>query len=648
MALVPHKITALAESDAQGTDGKNIVAGAVVSLYDTNGAAVTLFDDAAGGNGSTAKTTDSEGAVVVYVNPGIYSEEINGGLRRSITVADNSLRSQLADADSDVLVGGVEVKGIASAISKVLNLGTQSVTAPASTSYLRVDDGSLEGLVIYPFENSFSSLAHNVTNIQENSFGGYDVSTDQGVFEFVSLQNLDYRRDLDARGWGLTPEDKALVPTVNQTTRILKIRDYIKDNFVVIKVPSGNYLCDGDALDFRDCTVGGFLGAGVDKTTFYAATDNTTTAWFNLGTDGGPFEPTTSDVQFGDYGGFSLRCNGRNISKACSHNFFRRGSDRDVRVYDAATSFSYDYGWLNTFGPLRSQNHKSTGHRFGGSSLNAVTFTNLEASSNVPNVRDYSFENPNTVLLISPDAEGAGGGFYFEDGRSVTLLNLHSEAENTKLRTMSSSTNGLCINVIGGAAFNAPAFFALPDAIQALTVTNFCLYDVGSDFSGVLWQINAKNVIVNNLNVVDSNKNKASRKQVRTWLLSSLGTNVEFCSLDGEILRSNGVNTLVNESDRYFSVITTPSTPVDIATAVDIERTTAEITISQRLNASQDAAVRILATVSSDGTFTQSEIASVNNGPAGIALGYNNSSKRFTVDSSFGVSTKIKIEYWRN
>lgn len=86
MALVPHKITALAISDADGTDGKNIVAGAVVSLYDTDGNAVILFDDENGSNGSTVKQTDNEGVVVVYVEEGEYDEEVNGSTRRRVLV----------------------------------------------------------------------------------------------------------------------------------------------------------------------------------------------------------------------------------------------------------------------------------------------------------------------------------------------------------------------------------------------------------------------------------------------------------------------------------------------------------------------------------------------------------------------------------
>jgi hypothetical protein len=93
MALVPHKITALAESDADGTDGKNIVAGAVVSLYDVDGNAVTLFDDASGSNGSTAKQTDVTGQVVVWVTAGEYDEEVNGSIKRRINIGGNSVIS---------------------------------------------------------------------------------------------------------------------------------------------------------------------------------------------------------------------------------------------------------------------------------------------------------------------------------------------------------------------------------------------------------------------------------------------------------------------------------------------------------------------------------------------------------------------------
>jgi len=90
MALVPHKITALAESDEQGTDGKNIVAGAIVVLYDTSGEAAVLYDDENGANGSTVKQTDANGVVVVYVEEGEYDEQVNNGIKRRVLIGSKS------------------------------------------------------------------------------------------------------------------------------------------------------------------------------------------------------------------------------------------------------------------------------------------------------------------------------------------------------------------------------------------------------------------------------------------------------------------------------------------------------------------------------------------------------------------------------
>lgn len=79
MSLVPYTITALAESDAGGTGGKNIVEGAVCSMYlQPSDTVVTLYDDAAGSNGSASKLTGTNGQVVVYVERGTYRLSVNG------------------------------------------------------------------------------------------------------------------------------------------------------------------------------------------------------------------------------------------------------------------------------------------------------------------------------------------------------------------------------------------------------------------------------------------------------------------------------------------------------------------------------------------------------------------------------------------
>lgn len=85
MALVPYTVTALAESDAEGTDGKNIVAGAVVTLTDTNGNAANMYDDEAGSSPSTAKVTGSNGQVIIYIEEGEYTLSVNGSESKIIT-----------------------------------------------------------------------------------------------------------------------------------------------------------------------------------------------------------------------------------------------------------------------------------------------------------------------------------------------------------------------------------------------------------------------------------------------------------------------------------------------------------------------------------------------------------------------------------
>lgn len=78
MRLLPYTATALAESDADGTNGKNIVEGATVSFFDVDMNAVLLYDDDAGANPSTAKLTGANGQVTVFIEAGEYTLSVNG------------------------------------------------------------------------------------------------------------------------------------------------------------------------------------------------------------------------------------------------------------------------------------------------------------------------------------------------------------------------------------------------------------------------------------------------------------------------------------------------------------------------------------------------------------------------------------------
>lgn len=96
MALVPHKITALEQSNDPNVNTLNTVTGAVVSLFDSQGQAVLLYDDELGANPSTTKTTDSSGQVVVWVTAGEYDEAVNGSTLRRVSIGGVSVSSYAA------------------------------------------------------------------------------------------------------------------------------------------------------------------------------------------------------------------------------------------------------------------------------------------------------------------------------------------------------------------------------------------------------------------------------------------------------------------------------------------------------------------------------------------------------------------------
>ncbi len=78
MSLMPQSITALAETDVIGS-GKNIVAGASVSITKAGGGSATIYSDAAGTSVITLPTvTDSSGELLFYIESGSYIYTIAG------------------------------------------------------------------------------------------------------------------------------------------------------------------------------------------------------------------------------------------------------------------------------------------------------------------------------------------------------------------------------------------------------------------------------------------------------------------------------------------------------------------------------------------------------------------------------------------
>lgn len=103
MTFFAYPITALAESDATGTDGKNIVANAVVTATDLDLNTVLMYDDESGANPNTLKTLDLKGEGNIFFTPGEYLVSINGGTAKQITIAGNAPVAYQTFADMESL-----------------------------------------------------------------------------------------------------------------------------------------------------------------------------------------------------------------------------------------------------------------------------------------------------------------------------------------------------------------------------------------------------------------------------------------------------------------------------------------------------------------------------------------------------------------
>ena len=214
MALVPHKVVALNELN-EGE--KNTIAGAVVSLFDTEGNTVTLFDDESGANGSTAKQTDSEGVVVVYVTQGEYDEQVNGGIQRRVLVGNKEITTeQLIERirkarDGDVITttgfytagdaGGAQWKATSTT-------GLTPSQTPADRGAAELVDGSgrlwaisLSGYITPDMLGAVGDGVTDDTNVLQaavNSAGKYPVLIPQKRYAITTLNIKD--RDIIGLG----------------------------------------------------------------------------------------------------------------------------------------------------------------------------------------------------------------------------------------------------------------------------------------------------------------------------------------------------------------------------------------------------------------------------------------------------------------
>jgi len=100
MILVPYTVTALQRDVADAAlTGKQVISGAVVTMTtNPENETAVMFDDSAGSNGGTSKTTNSNGFVVVWVESGKYNLSVNG-IVTQITVASSRAVKEINVAD---------------------------------------------------------------------------------------------------------------------------------------------------------------------------------------------------------------------------------------------------------------------------------------------------------------------------------------------------------------------------------------------------------------------------------------------------------------------------------------------------------------------------------------------------------------------
>ena len=282
MALIPYTITALAESDAQGTDGKNIVAGATCSMYlQPSDVAAILYDDAAGSNGSTSKVTGANGQVVVYVEPGSYRVSVNavasfvdiskGTIVNRINVADygySGLSVTTAFNAAKALAGAIgdqypanEQVTLYFPSGRYNENGSLVTLSLGVTGMSIVGDGNTSQLDNIQIEMAGATRC-NLSNFLMRGSSGYGIKSNSDVSEsFMSRQNIFsnlYIRDktngviLDGSTWNTWSNIFVEKSSGDGWSVLSTFGEQISNSYSVSNSGSGVYISSGGELKFTN------------------------------------------------------------------------------------------------------------------------------------------------------------------------------------------------------------------------------------------------------------------------------------------------------------------------------------------------------------------------------------------------------------
>lgn len=673
-------------TQASGTAG----AGLPITVRNQDNSLADIFSDSGVTPLDNPLRTDDEGNYFFYVADGTYNLIINEGNPRQEEITEEQIFDQTVISPLDFVyvpvTEGQTVVTLQRAVSNVVvnvNGATLINTKPNKPSYEISEDGMTlkfteafkgnEDVEVWfdprvptstPDETS-GLYATRTEAIADTTLAvgdvvltfGYNSIGDAGGARYIvaaetetvapfgdaTLANnlkliLQMPDRYRAECWGLFDDDTM---TVNQQANFVAFRDDAFNKRYTMQFPEGQFLLD--QIDLKNLTRIGLRGAGMEKTTFRASgsLDLSAGAFLDCGITGNDFTPVDSDIQFADIGDFTIRANGNTILYGCSFNNFRRGNVERIRCFDMQNGYRYGYSWLDIFSHLFSEQHVLVGHRFDNASTNALTFTNLVATSNVASSKGYDFINPQTITLISPDCEGSGHtiGFDFSNGRAVTLINPHMEGAGSTFSSDNFNSNGMDLKIVGGASFNAPNTINFTGAMESLNIDSFALHDIGTDVTGLDIQVNARNTVLNISAYLDDNTPVTQEQLIDAITIGSFCDSV---TVNGQQLLSSGTIRTTEFGARVNPVNTVPVN-IPMAGGAVLPRRSYKIWATTRLSDADTAAIQWLAVINDNDEAIITEIVEIKNSIAGLQLAYNQFDNLFTIEANSTAGVDFSI-----
>ena len=374
MSLVPHKITALEGATAAAiSTGKTTVPSAVVIIYDSDNNAITLYDDAAFSNPSTAKSTDSNGELIVWVTAGEYTQSVNGSTALPVTVGGASPFT--VDTFANLILLSPEQTGQeftcqerASALYILKAAGYTALDGDATFANSRVAALQVKGINKLGFYSNLQEAFSRGGTIDMTGYGDYALTSQITVANDINIVCRDDSKITGYDGLGILFSGSNIKLNGFNVSGFYDGTDTNESNFgtAFIRIATGTTVNSilvngGSNLNCRSV----IRGTGTSSDTAVDATINIKKIKIKVNTiDGCPlayyFRCTYNDV----YVDGNTCINAIGASKGLTpYTFYLDGVGNDAAVYKAIGNVRFTNNYANTI-----VNRTTTGDSSGGNS----------------------------------------------------------------------------------------------------------------------------------------------------------------------------------------------------------------------------------------------------------------------------------------